>query len=278
MRRLLLAGIAAIGAHAILFFIGPDWVLPKISHPKWSVQPVEIQLNAISENPAPASIGKIKKVHRAGSKPHRIKKEMTSQVKKKNVSRRKPEKVQTFEVKKRRPAMPLQKTQQRPKQIKSLSSNTGGVKKAEFGKQEVKSNMPVTIEKKPADTSPDSRMADNPDNILPDAPITGLSSFPQTAAQGGQALVEAIPAYLRNPPPPYPSIARRRGYEGTVVLQVFVTKNGRVGKLKIFRSSGHKALDEAAIKTVGKWIFEPGRRGLTPIDMWVKVPIKFVLR
>jgi len=89
---------------------------------------------------------------------------------------------------------------------------------------------------------------------------------------------EAVPAYRKNPSPKYPRRARRRGYEGTVILDVFVSKEGRVADMRIDRSSGYPVLDEAAVASVKKWLFEPARRGDKKVEMWVKVPVRFRLR
>ena len=89
---------------------------------------------------------------------------------------------------------------------------------------------------------------------------------------------EARPAYKVNPPPPYPKRAKRRGYEGTVILEVLVNGNGRVKELRILTSSGHSVLDRAALKSVNGWLFEPGMVGDEKVDMWVRVPVRFELR
>ncbi len=88
----------------------------------------------------------------------------------------------------------------------------------------------------------------------------------------------AIPIYDKNPPPEYPLIARRKGFQGTVVLEVLVTRNGRVGDLRVFNSSGHKVLDRAAVKSVREWIFRPAIKGNENIEMWVRVPVCFQLK
>jgi protein TonB len=89
---------------------------------------------------------------------------------------------------------------------------------------------------------------------------------------------EAIPLYRDNPPPRYPRIARRRGYEGTVVLEVLVNTEGKVSDYRIIRSCGYFVLDKAAMKSIRNWLFEPGMRGDKKVEMWVKVPIKFQLK
>ena len=91
-------------------------------------------------------------------------------------------------------------------------------------------------------------------------------------------IIEASPRYLDNTPPIYPIIARRRGYEGTVVLDVLVDKNGMVSDLRVFISSGYEILDSAALSSVKKWLFEPGLIGNEKKEMWVRVPICFQLK
>jgi len=91
-------------------------------------------------------------------------------------------------------------------------------------------------------------------------------------------VVQARPRYRDNPPPPYPEPARRRQLEGTVVLEVQVSTEGRVNGLVVHGSSGHRMLDETALEAVRSWLFEPGRRGGLPMAMKVLVPVRFGLR
>jgi protein TonB len=93
-----------------------------------------------------------------------------------------------------------------------------------------------------------------------------------------KGLKTATPIYRRNPPPTYPRIARRKGYEGTVLLEVLVDREGKVSDLKLFQSCGHAVLDEAAADSVRSWLFDPGTLGDEPVEMWVRVPIRFQLR
>ncbi len=102
--------------------------------------------------------------------------------------------------------------------------------------------------------------------------VNDLSSPKDTVAL---PLRKARPLYRQNPPPRYPRSARRRGYEGSVILEVNVLRDGSVGDLRVLISSGYSVLDKAAVKSVNKWLFEPGLRGDQPVDMWVRVPIRF---
>lgn len=87
----------------------------------------------------------------------------------------------------------------------------------------------------------------------------------------------AIPMYESNPPPNYPVLARKRGYEGTVMVNVEVDTTGRVKDLNLSASSGYKMLDTAALNTVKQWRFVPGKKGDAAVLMWVVVPVQFIL-
>jgi protein TonB len=83
--------------------------------------------------------------------------------------------------------------------------------------------------------------------------------------------------YLDNPPPPYPSLARRAGEQGRVVLRVLVSPSGKADEIEIRTSSGHRRLDESARDTVRRWRFIPAKRGDEPVQAWVLIPISFRL-
>jgi protein TonB len=85
-------------------------------------------------------------------------------------------------------------------------------------------------------------------------------------------------AYLRNPPPRYPLIARRNGEQGTVTLRVLVTREGTPGSVVLEKSSGSPALDAAALATVKEWRFVPAQQNGQPVDAPVLVPIVFRLQ
>lgn len=88
----------------------------------------------------------------------------------------------------------------------------------------------------------------------------------------------ATPYYKKNRPPPYPLLARRKNYQGTVLLEVLVRRDGTVGSIRLSKSSGHETLDRTAIKEVEKWLFHPAKRGDELVEMWVKIPIRFQLK
>ncbi|MET0379230.1 MAG: energy transducer TonB [Spongiibacteraceae bacterium] len=83
--------------------------------------------------------------------------------------------------------------------------------------------------------------------------------------------------YLNNPVPEYPAVALRQGWSGTVQLRVLVKPDGSPGQIAVEKTSGKKALDEAALAAVKGWRFVPAKRGDTPIEGWVSFPVEFNL-
>lgn len=84
-------------------------------------------------------------------------------------------------------------------------------------------------------------------------------------------------AHLNNPAPSYPSMSRRLGEQGRVILEVYILANGTVSEVKIKQSSGFSRLDNAAIQAVKKWRYQPARRGQQAIDFWYIQPLSFSL-
>ncbi len=85
-------------------------------------------------------------------------------------------------------------------------------------------------------------------------------------------------AYLDNPAPAYPRVARRRGVSGTVLLAAHITPEGRADQVRVQQTSGHEVLDAAALNAVTTWRFVPARRGDAAVAAWVEIPIVFNLR
>lgn len=87
----------------------------------------------------------------------------------------------------------------------------------------------------------------------------------------------ARPLDHQNPSPPYPRIARRRAWEGTVFLRVFVDHAGLVRDIAVDKTSGHALLDKTALETVRKWKFLPAMAHRAPLASWVTIPVQFKL-
>ena len=84
--------------------------------------------------------------------------------------------------------------------------------------------------------------------------------------------------YARNPPPVYPTAARRREQQGTVTVRVLIGADGSVERAEVAESSGFDSLDDAALDTVrSRWRFVPARHDGLAVESWVLVPIRFAL-
>jgi len=83
--------------------------------------------------------------------------------------------------------------------------------------------------------------------------------------------------YLNNPTPNYPSVSRRAGEQGKVILRVLVNVRGTADEVQVRTSSGFPRLDDAARDAVLRWKFAPAKRGNEPVQAWVLIPISFRL-
>jgi len=72
----------------------------------------------------------------------------------------------------------------------------------------------------------------------------------------------------------YPPVARKRGYEGTVVVLVTLDTVGNLSGLVVSRSSGHKVLDKAAVELIKKVLPYEHNTGKT---ISVEIPISYEL-
>ncbi|WP_235362748.1 energy transducer TonB [Burkholderia sp. A9] len=109
------------------------------------------------------------------------------------------------------------------------------------------------------------------------APVRTAPAAPPAAESAPITAPRFAAAYLHNPAPDYPDVAQRRGWEGTTFLNVHVLASGLPDQVLLSASSGHDALDDAAVAAVRDWRFVPAKRGAESIDGWVRVPVVFKL-
>jgi len=77
--------------------------------------------------------------------------------------------------------------------------------------------------------------------------------------------------------PQYSIQARELRYQGTVVLEAIIQKDGTVQVIRVVRSLGF-GLDERAIEALAQWRFEPATRFAEPVPVAVNIEINFNLR
>ncbi len=103
-------------------------------------------------------------------------------------------------------------------------------------------------------------------------------TFASSSEAGQLTKVYTPPSYYLNPEPSYPEIARKRGIEGKVILEVVVAPDGTPKRVDLKESSGSKVLDRAALEGVGRWKFLPAQEDGRPVEGLVEIPIVFRLR
>jgi len=162
----------------------------------------------------------------------------------------------------------------------------------EAGRTSVLLTLMPSIESPAATTQPQPKNETQPEPVP--APVTAPIPEPQPE-ETPAAETEAAPAMEESGSPiedkgavtaactnveidvPYPRMSRRRGEEGTVVLLVHVYADGRVGHIDIARSSGHRRLDEAAVKAARSTTFTPAMQFGRNIDSTTRLSFTFQL-
>ena len=151
-------------------------------------------------------------------------------------------------------------------------------------------NIPQTqqIEKPPPPARPSVPVESEDEDIADDLTIeeTDLDSFeawdaPPPPPEGPR--VKFIP--YDDPPQPlssirpvYPEIAQEAGIEGTVVVQVFVDKKGRVKDTLVLKGIPNTGLDEAAVTAIKKTRFRPAKQRERAVGVWISIPVNFRLK
>jgi len=113
--------------------------------------------------------------------------------------------------------------------------------------------------------------------VASSAPVTQAQSVSEEQVSEPDSEPDYRAAYLNNPQPDYPMVARRMGWQGKVVLKVEVLLNGLPGQVLVEQSSGREILDKAALRAVLGWKFVAARQGGKAVTQWFLVPITFTL-
>jgi protein TonB len=111
----------------------------------------------------------------------------------------------------------------------------------------------------------------------PALPAPGPAPATPAAAAGPLVPPRAVAGMAGNRAPAYPTQARDRREEGTVIVRVQVTAEGAAAAVSLGRSSGHAALDAAALAAIRSWRFSPATRGGVPVAAEAEVPVAFRL-
>jgi TonB family protein len=76
----------------------------------------------------------------------------------------------------------------------------------------------------------------------------------------------------------YPPLLKDAGIGGTVNVWFFVAETGTVERVLVNESSGHEALDDAALSVASLIQFTPALNGEKAVPVWISLPITFTTR
>lgn len=163
----------------------------------------------------------------------------------------------------------------------------------------------VELQSKPPEPPPIEIVKEQPKPISPATvtPVPRVAPLPPPTASANDALaVPPLPAadaqaptlapadpapavpsgvqlqYRSAPPPTYPITSIRANEQGTVVLRVRVEADGKASSVSIERSSGSRALDNAARQQILRhWRFVPAQVNGQTVSAEGLVPVTFSL-
>ncbi len=101
----------------------------------------------------------------------------------------------------------------------------------------------------------------------------------QTASQESKPMLVKKAEFRAKPTPvTYPRLARKKGLQGKVMIEVWLDEQGEQIKQVLLESSGHDVLDDQALKTIKKWRFSQRVEQGRAIAHRVQIPINFQLQ
>jgi len=137
----------------------------------------------------------------------------------------------------------------------------------------------------PPPAEPETGDSGAADRVAASSPVENREPSPAMAASSPEPSRQESDRHLRNrilelvaTNLKYPPLARRKGWQGTVVLKLHIEANGRISRLRVNETSGYPVLDRAAVESLqlasvtqaGEWL-----HGM-PVDIMVPVEYRLV--
>ena len=104
--------------------------------------------------------------------------------------------------------------------------------------------------------------------------LTAAAALLAPACGGDRDIEKPAPLFTESPVE-YPLELWDQDIEGSTLVRVLVNEEGGVDSVTVVESSGHSALDSAAVKGVLGMEFEPARKKGEPLRVWARVPVFF---
>ncbi|MCW8327752.1 energy transducer TonB [Photobacterium sp. SDRW27] len=249
-KRYVIAGTASIIIHSVVLSAVPNTMVMAMPV---GTESTRVSLNLVSApKPTPQPVAETQVVQETipVAKPKSIEKQTAV---KKLVKKKKPEVTQDKPIEKT-----ITKTKKEPpKKPEEKTAKT--VTKPQPEKKVAKK------ETKPANAKP---VVENQPEVKAQA-ASGVNSSPKLVTQ---------PTFSTSPSPvKYPRLAKRRGIEGQVMVEVWLDPNGKQIKHTLVKSSGAQVLDKAALEAIKRWHFSSHIIDGQAIAHRVQIPVRFEL-
>ncbi|WP_422766633.1 energy transducer TonB [Photobacterium leiognathi subsp. mandapamensis] len=276
LKRYAIAGSASILFHSLLVSAMPDKKIITVP----VSEPASVSVNLVSlpiAKPEPV-VQPIVETPVEPIKP--VAKTMTPAPKtemKKLIQKTKPVTKPKAEPKKK--AVPKKPAPKKPAPKKTVTKKTV-TKKAEVKKPVQNKTVKKAQPTKPITTSKKFTL-DKPNNKPATKSVVEVNKKTknqQATLGSSEPQLVSKPTFATKPSPvSYPRLAKRRGIEGTVLVEVLIGKDGKQLKQKLAKSSGASVLDKAALKAIKLWRFSPHIIDGKAIAHRVQIPVRFKL-
>lgn len=177
------------------------------------------------------------------------------------------------------PPFPGQDGDTAPAATKTTTTGHAGRSQAAHAADPMPAAPDPIAARQPQDTVPTHAPPDPPAEDPARNPVaasaTPAEAAPSTAYSSGQvmaALKQAFSAHFY-----YPMLARRKGWEGDVTLALRVEIDGRLTGIHVVGSSGHRALDNAAIDSLSRARALPLPGGALDGGLDMVLPVRYRL-
>lgn len=199
---------------------------------------VRISLSGVNIKEVPRQA----RVKRSSKRNKVLKKEMVKSKKRtivKKKAERKPQKAVVRKKELKKEIIRREKVLTRSKEDKRKADKAFGKSKPRIEDSQKKQVLPVK------ESAPKTLHREVRDQIK-QSPVESVKSYQEKYEDENlSAIREAILSYLK-----YPPIARRMGWEGTVIVRFTLLPDGKLEESGIERSSGHGILDRSALEAV----------------------------
>lgn len=88
---------------------------------------------------------------------------------------------------------------------------------------------------------------------------------------------QKAPVIIKRVQPVYPEIARKAGIEGTVWVELWITKEGKVKKAVVVKSAS-EIFNQPTLDAAMQFVFTPAMMQNGPVAVWVTMPFHYRLK